>query len=68
MTMRYRQNLLDGLFVSRVIKLWSNDGTYGLADGTPTVPFQEAYQTRFNYSKDWKVNNIGDENTEFRFY
>lgn len=68
MTMRYRQNLLDGLFVSRVIKLWSSDGAYGLADGTPTVPFAEAYQTRFNYSKDWKVENIGDAKSEFKFY
>ena len=72
MTMRYRQNLLDGLFVSRVIKLWSSDRTsdvkYGLDDGTPTVPFREAYQTRFNYNKDWKVANIGDAENEFKFY
>ena len=66
MTMRYRQNLLDGLFVSRVIKL--SGGEYGLADGTPTVPFEEAYQTRFNYSKDWEVANIGDDQNEFKFY
>ena len=68
MTMRYRQNLLDGLFVSRVIKLHSSDGEYGLADGTPTVPFDEAYQTRFNYNKDWEVANIGDAENEFKFY
>ena len=68
MTMRYRQNLLDGLFVSRVIKLWSSDGEYGLADGTPTVPFDEAYNTRFNYSKDWEVDSIGDANNKFKFY
>ena len=68
MTMRYRQNLLDGLFVSRTIKLASSDGEYGLADGTPTVPFAEAYRTRFNYSKDWEVENIGYADGEFRFY
>lgn len=70
MTMRYRQNLLDGLFVSRAIKL--SGGDYGLPDGTPTVPFHEAYNTRFNYSKDWKVNSLGavidSQMTEFRFY
>ncbi len=70
MTMRYRQNLVDGLFVSRAVKL--SGGDYGLSDGTPAVPFQEAYTTRFNYSKDWKVNAIGtvinNENTDFRFY
>ena len=72
MTMRYRQNLLDGLFVSRAIKLWSSDRNsdvkYGLDDGTPTVPFDEAYRTRFNYSKDWEVENIGDAKSEFKFY
>lgn len=70
LTMRYRQNLLDGLFVSRTVKLAG--GEYGLADGTPTVPFQEAYRTRFNYSKNWEVKPIGavinNEETPFRFY
>ena len=70
MTMRYRQDLLDGLFVSRAVKL--SGGDYGLADGTPTVPFYEAYNTRFNYSKDWEVNSLGavidEKETEFRFF
>ncbi|MBO7293513.1 MAG: extracellular solute-binding protein [Clostridia bacterium] len=76
MTMRYRQNLLDGLFVSRSIKLWSSDredkNAYGLDDGTPTAPFREAHLTRFNYSKNWEVENLGavidGEKTDFRFY
>ncbi len=70
MTMRYRQSLLDGLFVSRAVKLAGGD--YGAQDGTPTVPFQEAYSTRFNYSKDWKAHPIGTvingQDTEFKFY
>ncbi len=66
MTMRYKQNLLEGLYVSRVIKL-SGKG-YGLPDGTPTVPFKEAYNTRFNYSKSWCVEPLGDGNEEFKFY
>ena len=70
MTMRYRQNLLDGLFVSRAIKL--SGGDYGLPDGTPTVPFREAYCARFDYSKDWQVGNLGTvvdgQNTDFKFY
>ncbi len=70
-SMRYLQNVLDGIFVSRAIKISSNGlGTYryGLEDGTPTVPFVEAYSTRFNYDKDWTVKNVDDGNTEFKFY
>ena len=71
MTMRYRQNLLDGLFVSRSVKIWSSDGKYGEA-GTPTAPFREAHLTRFNYSKNWEVENLGavidGKKTDFRFY
>ena len=70
LTMRYRQNLLDGLFVSRTVKLAG--GEYGYEDGTPKVPFEEAYRTRFNYSKDWQVGAIGavinNEETPFQFY
>ncbi|MBR7096125.1 MAG: hypothetical protein IKC73_07920 [Clostridia bacterium] len=68
MTMRFRQNLLDGLFVSRTIKLWSDNGDYGLADGTPTVPFAEAYNARFDYDKSWQVAPLGDGTNEFKFY
>ncbi len=66
LTMRYRQNVLDGLFVSRTIKL--SGGDYGLSDGTPTVPFAEAYNARFNYSKNWQVAPLGDGTTPFKFY
>ena len=72
LTMRYRQNLVDGLFVSRAVKLSSSDGAYGLDDGTPTVPFWEAYATRYNYSKDWKVKplnaSVDGELTDLKFY
>ena len=50
-------------------KLWSSDGKYGMPDGTPTVPFREAYNTQFNYNKDWQSNyiNAGDD-VPFAFY
>ncbi len=63
--MRYKQNLLDGLFVSRTIKL--SGGEYG---DTPTVPFMEAYETRFDFSKNWQIQplNNGDPARPFKFY
>ena len=48
--MRYKQNSLEGMYVCRAIKL--SGGEYGLGDGTPSVPFAEAYGAEFQYSKD----------------
>ncbi len=70
-TLRYLQNTLDGVFVSRAIKLTSHGQgsfVYGLADGTPTVPFQEAYSSRYVYSDDWMVDRAGDAGNDFKFY
>ncbi|MDY3845867.1 MAG: extracellular solute-binding protein [Eubacteriales bacterium] len=66
--MRYKQTALEGMFVSRVLKI--SGGEYG---DIPTVPFAEAYYTRFNYSKDWQATAIGTGNEgtdaeQFRFY
>ncbi len=66
LAMRYHQNILEGMFVSRTVKL--SGGDYGLEDGTPTVPFSEAYYTRFDYNKDWQVDPIGDGKKQFKFY
>ena len=65
--MRFQQNALQGMFACRTIKL--SGGSYGLADGTPTAPFKEAYNARFDYSKDWQSNYISDgESDPFLFY
>ncbi len=70
-TMRYLQNVLDGMFISRAVKITSHgEGTYikyGIGD-TPTIPFAEAYSTRFNYSKDWTVASLTDGESDFRFF
>ncbi len=66
--MRYHQNTLEGMFVSRAIKLWSSDGAYGEANGTATLPFEEASLLRFDYSDDWQSRYIGDGETTFEFY
>ena len=68
--MRYRQDALQGMYICRTIKL--SGGQYGEADGTPGVPFAEAYQAEFNYSKEWQSTFVGtgngDEFVPFMFY
>lgn len=54
-SMRVRQNILDGLFCSRRIYI----------DGE--VPFAEMDSVRFPYDTDWYVKTLGDENP-YLFY
>lgn len=54
---RFKQDKLAGLFTSRVIKI----------DGE--ILFEEAYNTRFEYSKEWQIKAIGNKKeTPFQFY
>lgn len=67
LSMRFLQSQLQGMYICRSLKLAG--GIYGLDDGTPTVPFAEAYDAQFTYSKDWQSEFIHDKNgTEFEFY
>lgn len=71
LTMRFQQNTLEGMFVSRAVKITSHGQgqyPYGLADGTPAVPFTEAYSLRYQFDKEWQVTALGDGETSFRFY
>lgn len=56
---RYRQNINDGMYSSRVLNIYSDstvaEGAKGYYDG---VPFDEARELRFNYSTDWKLNPL----------
>ena len=89
--MRYKQTALEGMFVSRSLLLWSDDGQYGywftvdsaqeadsyaykieqadgtylVSDGTPTNPFSEAKNLRFNYNKDWVAAALTDGYHEY---
>ena len=67
--MRFRQNVLDGLFVSRSISLYS-DGVEAGADGYYNgYPFLEAAQARFNYSGYWQSTGMTDGSVDaFEFY
>ena len=53
---RFKQELLDGMFVSRTLRI------------NGEVPFKEATQLRFNYSTDWQAAPLNDNVTEFEFY
>lgn len=72
---RFKQNVLDGLFTSRSIRLYSE----GLKETDPGYyngyPFKEAAQVRFGYSGYWQstsmIDGSVDENgnqREFMFY
>ena len=52
---RFRQNILDGIFTSRELSI----------DGE--IPFAEAKCLRFNYSDEWQVKPLG-EDEPFWFY
>ncbi len=70
---RFKQTALEGMFASRVLKLASSDGEFGYADGTPKVPFSEAYNVRFTYKNGWQTTQLGyydESNTlhPFTFY
>ena len=61
---RYRQNVLDGMYVCRALYIYSedgklNEGDRGYYDG---IPFYEASEVRFNYSANWQSTlfNNGD--------
>ncbi|MCI5676581.1 MAG: extracellular solute-binding protein [Clostridia bacterium] len=68
---RYRQNVLDGMYVCRSIYIESKGAaadSLGYYDGS--VPFYEATELRFNYSSDWQstlLNNGGGQDYEFYF-
>lgn len=53
---RYKQSDLAGMFTSRVLKI------------NGEVPFAECYNTRFDYSKEWQCNALGDGDETFEFY
>ena len=66
LAMRFKQDALQGMYICRTIKL--SGGQYGEEDGTPTVPFAEAYQAEFNYDKKWQSDFVSIDNTDFLFY
>ena len=73
--MRFKQDTLQGMYICRTIKIhggkYNENGEYegyGQADGTPEVPFAEAYQAEFNYSKKWQSTFVSKDDVDFLFY
>ena len=54
--LRYKQNLLSGLYTSRLLRI----------DGE--IPFKEAAGMKFSYSDNWQVTELGNDNEAFEFY
>ena len=55
---RFRQNILDGIYSSRVLYIYSkglNEGAKGYYNG---IPFAEATEFVFNYSTDWQASPL----------
>ncbi len=67
---RFKQNVLDGMFVNRALYIYSDgtlkEGDDGYYNG---IPFAEAKALTYNYSDDWQVTSATDGNTDaFKFY
>ncbi len=62
---RYRQNVLDGMYVCRTLRIES----HGLAAGERgyyggEIPFKEASELRFNYSSSWQGTLLNNGSTD----
>ena len=69
LAMRFKQDALQGMYICRTIKIHGgNEYKYGEDDGTPEVPFAEAYQAEFNYDKKWQSTFVSKDETDFLFY
>ena len=69
---RFRQNVLDGMFVCRSLQLYSeglNEGDAGYYNG---APFAEAQKLQYNYDSNWQTTGLAsdvlDENGETKEY
>ena len=68
-TTRFKQEVLEGMYTSRILYLYSDEtvakGDKGYYNG---VPFAEATNIRFPYDDEWQSCALGDGSTEFEFY
>ncbi len=60
---RFKQSVLDGMYTSRAMYIYSDDGSYN------GLPFEEAGRLQFGYSSEWQSGFLTDgENTSFNIY
>lgn len=65
---RFKQNVLDGMFVNRSLYIYSEgvaEGELGYYNG---APFVEAKALTYNFSEDWQVTKTTDGEQVFSFY
>ncbi|MBQ8345616.1 MAG: extracellular solute-binding protein [Clostridia bacterium] len=65
---RFKQSVLDGMYASRALYLYSDglsEGSRGYYNG---IPFEEASRLKFNYSSDWQSGYLTDGVNQFEFY
>ncbi len=73
---RYKQSYLDGMFVSRAMRIYTDCDTleqyvakYGTAAGYYNgVPFEEAAQLRYDYGTNWQVTNLSNGDGTYKIY
>ncbi len=65
---RFKQNVLDGMFVNRALYIKSEgikEGAPGYYDG---APFEEAKKLTYNYGDDWQITYTTNGEQNFSFY
>ena len=65
---RFRQNVLDGMFTSRSLYIYSEgleEGAKGYYDG---IPFAEAAELSFDYNDGWQSKLVSNGETPLEFY
>ena len=65
---RFRQNILDGMYVCRSLQVFSKgaaEGSLGYYNG---IPFEEASRLRYDYSSKWQVGSLTDGEKDFLLY
>ncbi len=68
-TSKFRQNVLDGMYTSRSLYIYSDDtvaeGARGYYDG---LPFAEAADIQFDYADEWQSGAFNAGGDPFEFY
>ena len=58
---RFKQALLDGMYTSRILYIYSDSSVAMGEDGYYNgIPFEEAGKLQFNYSSDWQSGKLTD--------
>ena len=69
---RFRQNMLDGMFVCRSLQLYSEGLDAGQAGYYNGAPFAEAQRLQYNYDSNWQITGLAsdelDSNGEIKEY